>query len=101
VDLHRESPLFDRELGVQLFQDVSESRQAPLSIRIIPGTRSTGSSGQPERLFHFEVSARVFEAIATCRCVSFPLIHRPKISILMFCSSLYPLHSSVMTADHG
>lgn len=57
VELHRETPLFDSILNVQLCQGSSDSRTAPLSLRIIPGTRSLASSGQPERLFHFEVSA--------------------------------------------
>ena len=56
VELHRDTPLFDKTLNIRLFQGSSESREVELSLRIIPGTRALASSGQPERLFHFEVS---------------------------------------------
>ena len=58
VELHRDSPVFERCVNVRQCQGTSESRTTPLDYRIIPGTRSIagGSSGQSERLFHFEVS---------------------------------------------
>ena len=57
MELHRETPVFDQGLLVKQCQGTSESRTTPLSFRVIPGVRSiTGSSGQTERLFHFEVT---------------------------------------------
>eukprot|EP00605_Chrysophyceae_sp_TOSAG23-4_P001100 GSChrysophyteH1.ASY1.ANO1.1206.1 assembled CDS len=57
IELHRELPVFDKCLTVRQCQGASESRTTPLSFRVIPGNRSiTGSSGQSERLFHFEVT---------------------------------------------
>jgi spindle assembly abnormal protein 6 len=57
MELHRETPVFDQGLLIKQCQGTSESRTTPLSFRVIPGTRSiTGSSGQSERLFHFEVT---------------------------------------------
>ncbi len=59
VELHRDSPIFDKGISVRQCQGAFESRNAPLDFRIIPGTRAlTGvqSSGQSERLFHFEVA---------------------------------------------
>jgi len=58
VELHRETPIFDRRVSIRQFQGPSESRNAPLDFRVISGTRAiTGvSSGQSERLFHFEVA---------------------------------------------
>lgn len=67
VELHRETPLFDKTLNIRLFQGSSESREVPLSLRIIPGTRAVATSGQPERLFHFEVSIMMTATILESR----------------------------------
>ena len=56
IELHRETPLFDAPLNVQMCQGATESRTAALSFRIIPGTRPLPNNSQPERLYHFEVS---------------------------------------------
>ena len=59
AELHRESPLFDKVLTVKLqnstFQDAAV-RQAPLCLRIIPGSRPTANNGQSEKLVHIEVT---------------------------------------------
>jgi spindle assembly abnormal protein 6 len=58
VELHRDTPVFDRRVSVRQCQGPSESRNTPLDFRVISGSRAiTGaSSGQSERLFHFEVA---------------------------------------------
>ena len=57
IELHRDQPVFDKCLTVRQCQGTSESRTTPLSFRVIPGGRAVaGSSGQSERLFHFEVT---------------------------------------------
>ena len=57
MELHRDTPVFDKCLTIRQCQGTSESRTTPLSFRVLPGNRTiTGSSGQSERLFHFEVT---------------------------------------------
>ena len=56
IELHREAPLFDSLLKIQMCEGATESRTTPLAFRIIPGTRSLPNNSQPERLYHFEVS---------------------------------------------
>jgi spindle assembly abnormal protein 6 len=58
VELHRDTPIFDRKVSVRQCQGPSESRNTPLDFRVISGSRAItgGSSGQSERLFHFEVA---------------------------------------------
>jgi spindle assembly abnormal protein 6 len=56
TELHRESPLFDKVLVMQLQSGIQEARVIPLTVRIIPGTRSTNLAGQAERLVHIEIT---------------------------------------------
>lgn len=63
TELQRESPLFEQLMHISLTQNLQqEPRIVPLMFRIIPGTRSTGTAGQTERLLHFEVRFHYDEA---------------------------------------
>ena len=56
AELLRDAPLFEQLMYISLVQNLQqEPRIIPLTVRIIPGSRSTGTAGQVERLVHFEV----------------------------------------------
>lgn len=57
IEIQRECPQFDQVMYISLnhgFQ--TEPRVIPLTFRILHGSRSTGTAGQVERLFHFEIA---------------------------------------------
>lgn len=57
VELHRDTPIWEKSLVVRQCQGTADSRTTELEFRIIPGTRAViGSSGQSERLIHFEIT---------------------------------------------
>lgn len=57
VELHRDTPVWEKCLTVRQCQGSVDSRTTSLAFRIIPGTRAViGSSGQNERLYHFEIT---------------------------------------------
>jgi spindle assembly abnormal protein 6 len=55
VDLHREAPLFDDTLSVEIISSSHESRTLPLVVRLLSGTRQH-VSGAIEKIIHFEVT---------------------------------------------
>ena len=55
TDLHRESPLFDRELHMEVTSSGNDARTNDLIVRIINGTRQS-VQGQSEKIIHFEVT---------------------------------------------
>jgi len=55
TDLHRESPLFERALDVEVTSANADTRRAELVVRIIGGTRQS-VQGQVEKIVHFEVT---------------------------------------------
>ena len=55
TELQRDSPYYDKIIPFQIYNGPDEVKIASLTLRIIPGLRSTVSAGQNERLIHFEV----------------------------------------------
>jgi hypothetical protein len=58
-DIQRDAPYFDRIIPLQVFNGPEKIRNCTLTFRIIPGTRSTLSAGQTERLIRFEVTHKL------------------------------------------
>lgn len=56
AELHRESPLFDRLLPIQITDDVHDNRGTNLVLRILKGSQPTASAGQIESVLHIEVT---------------------------------------------
>jgi spindle assembly abnormal protein 6 len=55
TDLHREQPLFDRTLCVEVTASNADTRHSDLVVRIIGGTRQP-VQGQVDKIVHFEVT---------------------------------------------
>lgn len=59
TELQREAPYYDKVIPLHVQNGPDDVKNAALTFRVIPGSRPTLSSGQTERLIHFEVSIQM------------------------------------------